>query len=366
MNKSEFKIEKCNVSAYKIPTATPEADGTINWDSTTLILVETFAGDKSGLGYTYTDSAAVNLIRNILCPAIIENDPFAIPQSWQKMIHAVRNIGKPGLAAMAISAVDNSLWDLKARLLDIPLLTLWGAAHYSTPVYGSGGFTSYTIDQLQEQLSQWVANGINRVKMKIGQHPQEDLNRVKAARAAIGPRAELFVDANGAYTIKQALEFAKRFSEFQVTWFEEPVPEHDFSGLQFIRRHAPFNMEIAGGEYGFDLKHFSQMLEMGSVDVLQADATRCLGYSGFFQVAAVCAAHNLDLSAHTAPQLHAHIAGAISNLRHIEYFFDHVRIESLLFDGVLEPKNGLISPDLSRPGNGLQFRRQDAEKFLVA
>jgi L-alanine-DL-glutamate epimerase-like enolase superfamily enzyme len=224
------------------------------------------------------------------------------------MIHAIRNLGRPGIASMAISAVDTALWDLKAKLVDLPLVTLLGQVHDSAPVYGSGGFTSYSLERLREQLGGWVAQGIPRVKMKIGTHPSEDLERVKAARQAIGKGAKLFVDANGAYSRKEALAFAAAFAELEVSWFEEPVSSDDLEGLHLIRDRAPGSMEIAAGEYGYDLIYFRRMLEAGAVDVLQADATRCGGITGFMQVAALCQAHHLPLSAHCAPSLHVHPA----------------------------------------------------------
>ena len=141
----------------------------------------------------------------MLAGVVQGRDAMDVPGAWSAMAAAIRNLGRPGIASMAISAVDAALWDLKARLLELPLVTLLGAARDAGAVYGSGGFTSYSIEQLHEQLGGWVAAGITRVKMKIGRHPADDLRRVRAAREAIGPRRELFVDANGAYSRKQAL-----------------------------------------------------------------------------------------------------------------------------------------------------------------
>jgi L-alanine-DL-glutamate epimerase-like enolase superfamily enzyme len=266
---------------------------------------------------------------------------------------------------MAIAAVDAALWDLKARLLDVPVVTLLGAVRDSVPVYGSGGFTSYSIPQLQEQLRGWVASGIPRVKMKIGTHPGDDVARVRAAREAIGWNAELFVDANGGYSRKQALALAEAFADFGVTWFEEPVPSDDLDGLRMLRDRAPAGMEIAAGEYGYDLWYFRRMLEAGAVDVLQADATRCAGITTFLRVGALCEARLLNLSAHCAPSLHVHPCCAVMPVRHVEYFHDHVRIEQLLFDGALMPNNGALYPDRTRPGFGLDFKRQDAAKWRI-
>lgn len=282
------------------------------------------------------------------------------------MVKSIRNLGRPGIASMAIAAVDSALWDLKARLLDVALVTLLGATRESAPIYGSGGFTSYSRQQLQKQLGDWVAEGIPRVKMKIGSNPDEDPKRVANAREAIGADTELFVDANGAYSRKEALALATIFAaESGVTWFEEPVSSDDLEGLHLIRNRAPVGMDIAAGEYGYDLWYFRRMLEANAVDVLQADATRCAGITGFMRVAALCESRSLQLSSHCGPSLHVHPCCAVPNFRHMEYFHDHVRIEHMFFEGVLTPVRGELRPDRSRPGMGLEFKRSDAARYAV-
>jgi L-alanine-DL-glutamate epimerase-like enolase superfamily enzyme len=267
--------------------------------------------------------------------------------------------------AHEISAVDSALWDLKARLLKVPLVTLLGAVREAVPIYGSGGFTSYSEKQLQSHLAGWVKQGIPRVKMKIGRDAQADLERIRAARQAIGPETELFVDANGAYSRKQALAQADKFAELDVKWFEEPVSSDDLDGLRLLRDRSPAVMEIAAGEYGYELAYFRRMLAAGAVDVLQADATRCGGITGFLQVAALCEAFHLPFSAHTAPALHTHVCCAAVPLRHLEYFHDHVRIERMFFDGIVPPVNGELRPDLSRAGMGIELKQSDAQRFAA-
>jgi L-alanine-DL-glutamate epimerase-like enolase superfamily enzyme len=240
-----------------------------------------------------------------------------------------------------------------------------GAVRDAAPVYGSGGFTSYSTGQLRDQLSGWVEAGIPRVKMKIGRNPADDLGRVRAARGAIGPDAELFVDANGGYSRKQALALAEAFVESNVTWFEEPVSSDDLDGLRLLRDRAPASMEIAAGEYGYDLFYFRKMLEAGAVDVLQADGTRCGGITGYLRAGVLCEARGLPFSAHCAPSLHAHPSCALPAFRHLEYFHDHARIEHLFFDGALSPVAGALHPDLGRPGLGLELKRQDAARYAV-
>jgi L-alanine-DL-glutamate epimerase-like enolase superfamily enzyme len=282
------------------------------------------------------------------------------------MQHAVRNLGRPGVAAEAIAAVDIALWDLRSRLLEEPLVVALGAAHDATPIYGSGGFTSYDDDALQSQLRGWVEAGIPRVKMKVGRDPDADAARVMAARSAIGDETELFVDANGAYARKQALLWAHRFAERDVRWFEEPVSSDDLEGLHQLREQGPPGMDIAAGEYGYDLPYFQRMLDAGAVDCAQADVTRCLGITGVLKVGALCDARSMDLSLHCAPQISAQVGAAVWHLRHLEYFHDHVRIEQMAFDGVLQPQaGGVLRPDRTAPGHGLTVKHTDLEQFRV-
>ncbi len=362
---SGVAIERLDVSAYTVPTDFPESDGTYAWDKTTIVIVEASAGGKSGIGYTYADVATAKLIQTMLIDIVKGRDAMNVPGCWLAMVESIRNLGRPGIASMAISAVDTALWDLKARLLDVALVTLLGAVREAAPIYGSGGFTSYSREQLQGQLGGWVEQGIPRVKMKIGTHPELDPERVEQAREAIGPDAELFVDANGAYSRKQALVLAEIFAEFGVSWFEEPVSSDDLEGLHLVRDHAPLGMDIAAGEYGYDLRYFRQMLEANAVDVLQADATRCAGITGLLRVGALVESRSMPLSSHCGPALHVHPCCALPNFRHMEYFHDHVRIEHLFFDGVILPVDGKLRPDLSRPGMGLEFKRADAAQYAV-
>src|SRR5881392_1486144 len=341
----EAAVEGLDVHACTIPTDGPESDGTLEWDSTTIVLVEARAGEETGLGYTYCDAAAAQVVSSRLA-----------------MGRAVRNAGRPGIAFCAVSAVDQALWDLKARLLGVPLGALLGAAHDAVPIYGSGGFCSYSNERLQEQLGDWAAAGIPRVKMKLGREPERDPARLDAAREAIGDDVELFVDANGAFQPKQALAWAERYAlEWSVTWFEEPVSSADFAGLRLVREHGPAGLEIAAGEYAYVPADFRNLV--GAVDCLQADVTRCGGITGLLSASGLANAHGLDVSAHCAPAISAHAFCAVERRRHLEYFHDHVRVEHLLLDGVPEPEAGVLRPDRSRPGNGLELKHRDAARF---
>ena len=365
MRYPEARIEHLQVSAYRIPTDYPESDGTLEWNSTTLVLVEAAGAGRQGLGYTYADSATATLIRDLFAPMLETRDVMDTTANWASMIHAARNLGRPGIVSMAIAAVDTALWDLKASLLGLSLLDLLGAARDSVEVYGSGGFTSYDQPRLQQQLRQWTEAGIKKVKIKIGRDPDSDLRRVAAAREAVGDRVDLFVDANGAYSRKQALAFADKFEGYGVRWFEEPVSSDDLDGLRLLRDRAPSGMNIAAGEYGYALPYFDRMLAAEAVDVLQVDASRCAGISGFLRAAALCEARSVPLSAHCCPALHVHACCAARPAVHLEYFHDHERIERMLFDGAVDPRDGMATPDRTRPGLGLVFKKQDARNFEI-
>ncbi|MBV9173782.1 MAG: mandelate racemase, partial [Chloroflexi bacterium] len=360
------RVSELHTSVYRVPTDRPEADGTFAWDCTTVLVVEAVAeSGQRGLGFSYCAAASQSVVHDLLQPRVLSTPLDDSGQIWRSMVAGVRNVGRQGIAATAISAVDVALWDLRAKLRGMSLFQLLGPRRTSVPIYGSGGFTSYSDAELSEQLSGWVEQKIPRVKMKIGTdwgaRPKVDVHRVSVAREAIGPEAELFVDANGAYTTKQAIRLAEAFADCGVTYFEEPVSSDQLDQLALIRQRIP--QAVAAGEYGFDPWYFRAMLQSGAVDILQADATRCLGITGWLEAAAAAHSFGVPFSAHCGPSIHAHAACAAPEIAHIEYFHDHVRIERMLFDGALEPVAGCLKPDASRPGLGLEVKRADAERF---
>lgn len=360
------QITSLDTAVYVIPTDAEEADGTLTWDKTTMVLVTARAGSVQGTGWSYASAAAGTLIAEMLADTVIGRDAFDIAGATEAMMRQVRNAGGPGIAAMAISAIDIALWDLKARLLGVSLSGLIGRARDEVPVYGSGGFTSYPDERTREQLSDWVdKQRIPRVKIKIGEswgsREDRDLARVQLAREVIGPDTELYVDANGGYTVGQAVRVAAQLAGFGVTWFEEPVSSQDPAGLAEIRGQVL--PDVTAGEYSWSLADSAALIDAGAVDCLQLDATRCGGVTGFLRGAALAAAHNLQVSGHCAPNLHAHVAAAVPNLRHLEYFHDHQRIEQMLFDGALDPSGGALRPDPDQPGHGMRLRGRDAERY---
>lgn len=364
-SRADARIDGIEARAYTVPTEEPESDGTITWDSHTMIAVHARGGGETGFGYAYSHRAAAVLINEKFADHVAGRDAFDPRGAWMAMRAALRNLGQPGLGASALSAIDNALWDLKAKLLGVPLARLLGQVRDDVMAYGSGGFTSYNDQRLQDQLGHWADEGFSAVKMKVGRDPTRDTHRVRIAREAIGPDVDLYVDANGAYTAKQALLHADAFADQGVRWFEEPVSSDDLEGLRFVRDHGPAGVSVAAGEYGWRMNDFRRMLEARAVDVLQADVTRCGGATAFMMVDALCDAFDVPLSAHTAPSLHTPLCCTAVRAVHVEYFHDHVRQEALLLDGAMRAEGGRLRPALSEPGWGLVLKTADAERYRV-
>lgn len=368
MSGDDPRVDELDVRVYTVPTDAPEADGTIAWSQTTLVLVRARCGAATGLGWTYGAPACAAIVADTLRDLVVGGSALDTAAHFTAMTRAVRNIGRAGVAGCAISAVDLALWDLKARVLGVPLFRLLGGADSTVPVYGSGGFTTYSHEQLATQLGHWVhEQGIPRVKIKIGQSSgrdvQRDLARIADARRIIGADAELFVDANGGYTRKQAIRVFAASAEQDVRWFEEPVSSDDLAGLHEVRDAV--TADVAAGEYAFDIGYVQRMCAAGAVDCMQLDVTRVGGITEWMRGAAVAASLGLDISAHCAPNAHAHVAAAVANVRHAEWFHDHVRIERMLFDGVADPSGGLLRLAADAPGTGLTLRERDAAPYRV-
>jgi L-alanine-DL-glutamate epimerase-like enolase superfamily enzyme len=361
--RAEAPVTEARVCAFTVPTDEPESDGTLEWDSTTIVVVELEAEGECGLGYTYGDRSVATFVDSMLRPCLYGTDATCPAAAWAAMQRAIRNAGQQGVGAMAVSAADIALWDLKARLLGLPLADALPRFHESAPVYGSGGFTSYSDTRLHEQLEGWREAGLPRVKIKVGREPRRDPERLALCREVLGDGVELMVDANGAFSPRQALDQATVYAGFGVTYFEEPVSSQDREGLCFVRERAPRGMAVAAGEYEWSLGGLARLA--GCVDVVQADVTRVGGITNMLRADGICRALQKPFSAHCAPAISAHVCCAMESLLHLEYFHDHVRLERMLFEGTLDPEGGALWPDPSRPGHGLTLKQDEAERWAA-
>ncbi|QTH16688.1 hypothetical protein C4C32_12580 [Pseudomonas corrugata] len=361
-------ITSVNARSYRVPTGEHETDGTLGWDDTGVVVVQVTAGGHEGLGYSYTDPLMARFVVQTLKPLLLGADAWSIEALFDRLQAHVRNLGRSGMASAAISAVDVALWDLKAKALDLPLATVLGKVRDRVPVYGSGGFTSLDAHQLTEQLEGWTQrDGCTRVKIKVGNEQSRDLERVRLARKSIAD-AELMIDANGAHTVRSAITFAHAVADQGVTWFEEPVTCDDLTGLKEVRSAmgaAGFAIDIAAGEYIWTLDDARRLLLADAVDVLQLDATRCGGVTGWRRITALVPAFHRTCSAHCAPALHLHLACATTGLEDIEWFCDHARIESMFFDAAPQIHAGNIDIQADRPGHGLILKHQNVRRYAI-
>lgn len=357
------RVERVDTAVFTFPTPNPESDGTLTWEATTAVTVTVHAAGTTGLGWTYSGPAAATLVTGKLADVVTGRDVDDVPGSWEAMIRACRNLGRPGIVSAAVAAVDIALWDLKAKLLGVPLASLFGRVRDTVPVYGSGGFTSMDDDELREQVAGWLDAGCAGVKIKVGESwgsaTDRDLARVRLLRELVGPDIAVMVDANGGYSPGQAVRMGAAYDELDVVWFEEPLSSDDLAGLSRLR--GQLRCDVAAGEYADSAIYVQRMLDAGAVDCLQVDVTRCAGYTEWLRCAAIAAAHNLQISGHCAPSLHASVAAAVPNLRHVEWFADHARLEPLLVEGVPQVVDGALVLT-GAPGHGMTLR-PDADRW---
>jgi len=363
--RDDSAITHVSTAVYRFPTPEPEADGTFEWHATTAVAVTLEAAGLAGLGWTYSSRAAAAVVEDELQPQVLGRSALDVTDGWSAMRRAVRNVGTSGLAMQAVSAVDVAWWDLKARLLGVPLGDLLGRCRDDVPVYGSGGFTTVDDAELAEQVAGWAEAGCTAMKIKIGEsrgdEPGRDLRRIRQLRRLAPEGTQLMVDANGGYTVGEAIRMGDRLDDVGVVWFEEPVPSDDTAGLTAVREALA--CDVAAGEYAATANDVSSLLPV--VDCLQLDATRCGGYTGWLRAAALAEGAHLQVSAHCAPSAHAVVAAAVPNMRHVEWFVDHARLEPQLLDGIPEVSGGALHPVSERPGHGMTLS-EGAEQWRVA
>src|SRR3712207_975596 len=321
---------------------------------------------REGLGLG-TVPASRGLIEETLAPLLIGRDPLNHEMLWEDMFWRVRGFGRKGLAFCAISAVDIGLWDLKGKIFDAPLYKLIGHYTERVPIYGSGGWTHFSEDELVREQVGYVERGIPHVKMKVGKDfgkaEAEDLRRLAAVRKAVGDDVEIYVDANNGYYAKQAIAMSKRFEEFNVRWFEEPVLADDIQGLAEISRAT--TIPVATGEHEYTKYGFKDLISHGGADIVQPDVGRVGGVTEWMKVAHLAHAFNLPVAPHAVQLVHLHLACATPNLRVVEYLGVSEKTDKIWDTEFPEPKNGMWSPYPDKPGLGLELNPKAVEKYRV-
>lgn len=326
--------------------------------------IKTDSGEE-GLGVG--TPVARDIIERALKPILLNQDPLCIEKLWDDMFWRVRGYGRKGVAFCAISAVDIALWDLKAKLFGVPLYRLLGPYTDRVPIYGSGGWTSFSEEELVREQTGYVERGIPRVKMKVakdfGKSEAEDIRRLKAVRKAVGDEVEIYVDANNGYYAKQAIGMAKHLADYDVKWFEEPVLADDIAGLAAIAR--AISIPVATGEHEYTRYGFKELIAQGGADIVQPDVGRVGGISEWMKVAHLAQAFNLPIAPHAVQLVHLHVACCIPNLKVVEYLGTVEEGDKLWYTEFPEPRDGYWSPYPDRPGLGLELSPEAIRKYAV-
>jgi L-alanine-DL-glutamate epimerase-like enolase superfamily enzyme len=356
-------IERITLSLAYLPLKAPVSDAKVSTGRQKPLTEVAFlfaeidsAQGHSGLGFSYSKRAGgPGLFAHAqeIAPQILREDPNDIARLWNKLMWAGASVGRSGLATQAIAAIDNALWDLKAKRAGLSLAKLLGAHRDSVQCYNtSGGFISTPLDQVLENVDRTVAAGIGGIKIKVGQpNFSADLTRLEAVSAHLNGRAALMVDANQQWERASALRAGRAFEQFGLVWIEEPLDAYDAEGHAQLA--ATLDTPIASGEMLTSVAEHRELMRLNAVDVIQPDAARVGGITQFLKIASQAESQGLTLAPHFAMEIHIHLAAAYSK----EPWVEHFDWLDPLFNERLETRDGrMIVP--TRPGLGVTLSEQ--------
>ena len=352
------RIGKTEVWLVSLPVGSGFADSTrtVGTVGFTIVRITTDQG-LDGIGMTYHEvggSAVRRLILDDIAPKITGRDPLETEVIWTELFHYLRGVGRKGLAFGAISAVDTALWDLKGKILGLPLYRLLGSDRSRIPVYTSGGWTSFNDEELLAEVAQMLSEGYSAIKIKVGvdsgRNPRRDLERVRKVRDAVGPDIDILLDANNVWDAATAVQFANSVRECHILFLEEPVPADDIPGLARFKRGT--DIPLATGEHEYTKYGVRDLVLAEAVDIVQVDGARAGGYTEMLKILALTQAWNLKFAPHAMEHLHIHLVSAAPNALFLERLRLFEPITAAVFPTSPKPGNGYMQiPDL--PGLGL-------------
>jgi L-alanine-DL-glutamate epimerase-like enolase superfamily enzyme len=358
MRKEKIKSINVHLVSAPVPGNLSDATRKVETIGYTIVRIVT-EGGVEGFGVTYNEvggEATKSLIVHSMAQKLIGRDPFETEVIWQELFQFLRGVGRKGLMLCALSAVDIAIWDLKGKLIGLPLYKLFGGCKTRIPVYASGGWTSYEDDLLVSDMKRMVADGYNMLKFKVGveggANPARDVKRVEKVRNAVGENIGLMLDANNCWDAATAVQFANSVREFNIMFLEEPVPADDIVGLTRYKRCT--DIPLATGEHEYTKFGARELVRNEAADIVQMDATRAGGFTEMLKVAAITEAWNLLLAPHAMDNIHIHLVSAASNAPFLERLVMFDEITSRVYKNAPVPKNGIMEiPDL--PGLGLEL-----------
>jgi L-alanine-DL-glutamate epimerase-like enolase superfamily enzyme len=362
-------IRSVAVAQYRLPRQlwwpVPLEDRTLSIEAIELVLVDVTAADGcTGSGYTYTLGRGGSALRALLVdeigPQLLGQDPGSPAALWRPLWMSLQRVGRGGAVAVALAAADVALWDLAAVSAGLPLHRYLGSRHDRVEAYGSSIDLGYELDALLDTVRGHLQRGLRAVKVKVGRPLGEDLERLSAVRALIGPEVGLMVDANTGWDPPEALRRARAMEVFDLTWLEEPLDPDDERGHAELQAHT--SIPIAAGETLFSIAEFARYLRAGAIRYVQPDVGRVGGITPFLTVASLAGAAGLPVAPHFLHDIHVHLLCALDNASYLEHL--------PLLDAVLEAPlhvaaDGTVAPrDVA--GTGVRFARDLLEGYRVA
>jgi len=367
----QHKISKVDVHLVSVPIKAGFSDATRKVETVgyTIVRIATDQG-LEGFGITYHEvggEATKSLILKNMAPKLIGRSPLETEVIWQEFFHYLRGVGRKGLMFCALSAVDIALWDLKGKIVNLPLYKLLGGNKTKIPVYSSGGWTSYADQELVDEMKSMVKQGYSLIKFKVGveggRNPRRDLERVRKVREGVGPEIGLLLDANNCWDSATAVQFANNVREYNIMLLEEPVFADDIPGLARFRRGT--DIPLATGEHEYTKFGVRDLVLNEAADIVQTDGARAGGYTESLKIAAITQAWNLKFAPHALENIHIHLVSAVPNALFLERLLLYEEITAQVYKNAPLPVNGFMEiPDL--PGLGLElnmdFIREHDEK----
>jgi len=311
----------------------------------------------SGTGYSYTigtgGPSVMALLEHTLAPALIGKDPDRIDGIWRDLLFLTHATSVGAITSLALAAIDTALWDLKCKKAGLPLWKAAGGTRDRIPLYSTeGGWLHLEPQALVDDALAMQAQGFKGSKIKIGsEHISQDAARLSAVRAAVGDSYEIMTDANQGFSLSEAIRRARMLEDYNIGWFEEPLPADDVAGHVELARRT--SVPIAVGESMYSISQFKDYLQMGAASIVQVDVARIGGITPWLKVAHMAEAFNVMVCPHFLMELHLPLVCAVPNAKWLEYIpqLDSVTSAPMLVE------DGFAIPSQT-PGLGIEWDRE--------
>ena len=359
-----MQITDVKTTWLSLPLSSNLADSThvldrIEWILVDVVTDEGHTGHAHMLTFDYGPELLKGIVDTELKDLVVGQNPLLIEKIRGDCLKQVEYIGHSGVAAWGVAAIDIALWDILGKHLNSPVAFLLGACRDSVPIYGSGGWLSYSMDQLLEEVTSYARRGFKGVKMKVGSgNMKQDVERVKAVRKAIGDDLIMMVDANQGWNTHEARQFYRQVQDCNIFWFEEPIPKDDWDGYANLAN--ALDIPLATGEREYSLSNFREMLTRRAASVIQPDALRIGGITQWMKLARLCEAFGVRVASHFYKEIDVHCLAACPNALFLEYF---PWLDALLVHP-LEISAGVAKVP-ARPGLGIEIKPEAIQEFRV-